>query len=66
MTFVTIETCEPLNSVENGSTVLSTNGTTTVSTFTCQLGSSLNGSGLAECGQDGKWSVSSPICGNYS
>ena len=58
------ETCDSLKSVKNGTVHLSTNGTTTVSTFTCQSGSSLNGSGTAACGGDGKWDVSSPVCGN--
>ena len=58
------EVCEQLDDVKNGSMVISSNGTITIASFTCQSGTSLNGTGSLECKTTGKWTSNIPTCGN--
>ena len=58
------EVCEQLDDVKNGSMIISSNGTITIASFSCQPGTSLNGTGSLECGTTGKWTSNIPTCGN--
>ena len=58
------EVCEQLDDVKNGSMVISSNGTITTASFSCQHGTSLNGTGSLECETTGKWTSNTPTCGN--
>ena len=58
--------CEDIASIDNGDLTLSTDGVVTIAVFTCDIGSTINGSSTAECGTDGSWTVTAPQCGIYS
>ncbi|KAL4230224.1 Sushi [Mactra antiquata] len=54
-------TCEVLLSVENGSTILDSDGTITQATFLCNIGTSMIGPSHIQC-INGSWNDSPPIC----
>ncbi|XP_052791545.1 CUB and sushi domain-containing protein 3-like [Mya arenaria] len=54
--------CPQLIAPTDGSLVLITNGTSTVATFTCNIGGILLGSASITCSSDGVWSGDLPTC----
>jgi len=56
-------TCDMQTMPTNGSVSITTNGSVTMATFTCGVGSSMSGSSVAKCLPDGSWDVIEPICG---
>ena len=57
--------CQDLDAISNGQVVLTTNSISAVAEFSCEVGSSLNGSSSAVCGTDGLWNNVEPLCGKY-
>ena len=61
--FCIIAQCQELSSPQNGSYLITTNGTTSIATFQCNVGTSLNGTDTLICFPDGSWSTTIPYCG---
>ena len=61
--FISVK-CDDLASIDNGQLAISMDGVSTIAVFTCDIGSTVNGSSTAECSADGSWSVMVPHCGN--
>lgn len=60
-----IAECQALTSPTDGNVTLSSNGTLTTATFTCEIGYSLDGKSAIQCLADGTWSNSSPTCRKF-
>lgn len=58
--------CSALSSPENGAVILSTDGYTTVASFTCDTDYSMKGSSLLTCRNDGSWDLVQPSCGMFN
>ncbi|KAH3843096.1 hypothetical protein DPMN_116603, partial [Dreissena polymorpha] len=58
----TCNACNALMAHVNGDTKFSTNGTVTIASFTCNIGSTLSGNSTAICIEDGIWSIGVPTC----
>ena len=54
--------CQTLTAPTSGSVVISTDGTTTVATYTCHADYYLEGSYTSVCGTDGNWNNQQPTC----
>jgi len=56
--------CEDLVTMAPGNVQLSTNGTLTLATFSCDVGFTLSGGYTSECSSDGTWTTtgSYPSC----
>ena len=57
--------CETLYPVDNGVINITTDGSTTQATYTCESGFSLKGFSLLTCRSDGAWDFSPPVCGEF-
>ena len=57
-------TCDSLGTIDDGNTVLTTNGTHTTVMFECDSGYSVDSTDYqAACEADGSWNVLVPSCG---
>ena len=56
-------TCPVLASIQNGTTILTTDGVSTSSSFTCDLGFMLKGQETITCDSSGVWGDQPPTCG---
>ncbi|XP_060586067.1 sushi, von Willebrand factor type A, EGF and pentraxin domain-containing protein 1-like [Ruditapes philippinarum] len=54
--------CPSLDEPSSGTVTLSTSGTQTKATYTCDAGYNLNGDEERMCNSDGTWSMSEPTC----
>ncbi|XP_045204681.2 sushi, von Willebrand factor type A, EGF and pentraxin domain-containing protein 1-like isoform X2 [Mercenaria mercenaria] len=54
--------CPDLSDPDSGTLTMTTSGSVTTATFTCQSGYYLNGAFTLTCGSDGLWSSDSPTC----
>ena len=57
------EKCAEITTPLNGSKIQTTNGTSTLLTFNCDIGFTLIGSSELICLRDGSWSELVPTCG---
>ena len=55
--------CQPLSSLDNGNTLVETDGTTTVAKLTCTKGFRLNGVSTIMCETTGFWQTEQASCG---
>lgn len=55
--------CSDLQDPVDGNVELTSNGTVTMATYSCDLGASLNGTETRTCSADGSWSGGTPNCG---
>ena len=58
------ETCSTVSSPANGAVSMSQQGSTTMASFTCDVGYSLAGDTSITCLISGTWSSTPPTCGN--
>ena len=55
--------CTFITPPNGGNFVTSSNGSVSITTFTCDTGSTISGDITLECGPDGAWSSMIPDCG---
>ena len=54
--------CPDLSDPDSGTLTVTTTGSVTTATFTCQTGYYLSGDFTLTCGSDGSWSSDVPTC----
>ncbi|XP_060586065.1 P-selectin-like [Ruditapes philippinarum] len=60
--FPTCDACQTLAEPTDGSVTLSSNGITTVATYSCDAGTTLNGDSSRTCRTDSTWTNNAPTC----
>ncbi|KAL4229789.1 hypothetical protein ACF0H5_010180 [Mactra antiquata] len=58
----TCTSCSTLSSINSGNITLTTSGTVTMATYTCNTGYILIGNNISQCTPSGSWSSSEPSC----
>ena len=57
--------CAALSDPENGAVIMTSTGTVTIATFTCNTDYTIEGNVQLQCTATGYWSGSPPYCGRF-